>query len=806
MKFADIILPLPLSTVYTYEVPQQFLGVKIGSRVIVQFGQKKIYTALIYRLHDSEPKTYRAKPIIEVLDSEPFISDKQIELWNWLADYYCCQLGDVMNAALPSTFKLSSETVLIRTELNYEEKQLTDNEFLLIDAFDIQSSLSLKEVAEILNQKTIFPTINSLISKQLITSVEEVNDKYKPKIVRYVTLKVQHPYELISTKAHKQKLLLDTYFKLSNQQNDSAVSFSKLINHSKASHSSLKNLVEKNIFKILYIQESRLKHYTYDHLLNFDLSDKQQLALESIIEQFKNKDVVLLNGVTSSGKTEIFVKLIRQFVKTGQQTLYLLPEIALTTQLINRLRQHFGDDVGVYHSKFSNNERAEIWKEVQQGKKYKIIIGTRSSIFLPFSKLGLIIVDEEHEVTFKQQHPSPRYNARDTAIKYAQILQSKVLLASATPAIDSYFNTTTQKYGLVELKERYSGIEMPEIHIEDIKYVTHRKLMKGAFSPFLLQEIQTALDEKNQVILFQNRRGFAPISECNSCGWTAKCNSCDVSLTYHKFQNVLKCHYCGYSEHTVKKCKSCGSIDLKIKGFGTEKIEEELEAIFKDAVIKRLDLDTTSKKYAYEEIITDFEDEKIDILIGTQMVTKGLNFNKVSLVGVLNANSLLNFPDFRSYERAFQLMTQVSGRAGRKYKQGKVVIQTYSPEHPIIESVKNNNYTQMFNTELLERKQFNYPPYVKLISIIVSHKDFNKTNLAARDLAIHLRQAFTTVLGPEYPSVSRIKNKYLKSILIKLESDYSLKKSKTHILSLVQSMNQISQYKSVRFTIDVDPL
>ena len=713
-----------------------------------------------------------------------------------------------MQSALPSVMKLSSETKLILEDnTEYEKETLNDKEYLVIEALELQNELSLNEVSRILNQKTIFPTIKSLLSRKVISLLEEISEEFKSKKVRVVRC-IDRNVDIASFKnAKKQAQIYQSFLQLEKNNSNEPILVSQLLKATSSSHQTLNSLVKKNIFSIEEKEISRIESFDNHNLVSFELSEIQQTAFSNIKSSFLKKDVVLLHGVTSSGKTEIYIKLISEVLARGEQVLYLLPEIALTTQIINRLRKHFGDLVGVYHSKFNNNERAEIWNEVANGSRFPIILGTRSSIFLPFQNLGLIVVDEEHESTFKQKQPSPRYNARDTAIKYAQLLNAKVLLASATPSLESYHNALSNKYALVNLTERYGGVKMPEIEIENIKYVTHRKQMQGAFSPALLNEVKQTLSKGEQVILFQNRRGFAPVSECKSCGWTANCKSCDVSLTFHKQQKVLKCHYCGYTELPVSKCKSCGSFEVQIKGYGTEKLEEELHAFFPSASIKRLDLDTTRKKNAYQNIINDFENRSIDILIGTQMITKGLDFDNVSLVGIINADALLNFPDFRAYERSYQLMAQVAGRSGRKYKQGKVLIQTYSVDNEIIQAVKNNDYLGMFNTEISERKAFKYPPFCKLISITVSHKDYNLTNLASRDLAILLRKSFNSnILGPEYPVVSRVKNRYLKNILIKIGSDLSINRSKKHIVSLIDTINRHQDYRSVRFTIDVDPL
>lgn len=806
MIFVDVILPLPLQNTFTYEVPPEFSAIKKGIRVIVQFGQKKFYTAVVYKTHQKSPKNYTAKPIINILDCQPIISNQQFKLWEWIANYYCCSLGDVMNSALPSVLKLSSETKLKISENLVDKSSLNDKEFLVLEALEIQKELTLNEVSKILNQKTIFSTINSLISRKVIFLLEELNEQFKPKSIRFVYCLNKDVDFKIFKNAKRQEQVFRSFIDLTKENKSNSVTVKELLEVSSSSHKSLNALVTKGVFSIEEKEISRIDVYENEDLISFDLSDEQQIALNKIQNFYKSKDVVLLHGVTSSGKTEIFIKLIEDVISRGEQVLYLLPEIALTTQMINRLRKCFGDKVGVYHSKFNNNERGEIWSEVLNANRFPIILGTRSSIFLPFSNLGLIVVDEEHENSFKQKLISPRYNARDTAIMYANIIGAKVLLASATPSLETYHNALSQKYGLVTLSKRYGGVNMPKIDIEDIKYVTHRKQMKGTFSPRLLEEIKKSLLYKQQVILFQNRRGFAPVCSCKSCGWTAKCQSCDVSLTYHKQQQLLKCHYCGFFENIVKKCKTCSSMEVQIKGYGTEKIEEELQPFLPDAIIKRLDLDTTKSKNAYQTIINDFENNNIDVLIGTQMLTKGLDFDNVSLVGIINADALLNFPDFRSHERSFQLMAQVSGRAGRKSKQGNVIIQTYSADHNIIHAVQGNDYISMYHSELQDRKIFNYPPYCKLVLIIVSHRDYNLTNQAARELAIVLRQYFSqNVLGPEYPYVSRIKNRYLKNILVKIGSDLSLNQSKKHILKMVNSVQKLSPYRSVRFTLDVDP-
>ncbi len=808
MRFADVILPIPLNGLFTYEIPPNLEEVENGMRVIVPFGHKKVYTAIVYRTHKREPQNYRAKPIFERLDLQPIISPTQFSLWEWISTYYCCGLGDVMNAALPSALKLSSQTKIHKIPSDNPISILTEKEQMVMNALENKSELTFHDVSKLLSKTSVFPVINALISKNIIGTFEEVTERYKSKRQRMVMLAspLVDNTDIIK-KAPKQWQLLQQFIQLSNEKTSSEMSVQFLLRHSNSNHACLNALIKKGIFKTFEKEVSRLHEVVKHSPLPLTLSPQQVLAHAALKNSLATKNVVLFHGVTSSGKTEVLIQLIKEVIENHQQVLYLLPEIALTTQLIRRLRQHFGDSIAVYHSKFSNNERMEIWNEVKNTNRFSVVLGTRSALFLPFKQLGLIVIDEEHEITFKQHHSVPKYNARDTAIKYAQIHDAKVVLASATPSLESYYNAQSKKYGLVELNERYGGVKLPEIDIVDIKYWSHRKLMKGAFSPILLDHINEALEKKKQVILFQNRRGFAPLNMCGFCGFTTQCVSCDVSLTYHKNQDVLKCHYCGHTEPISKNCRSCGSNEMNVKGYGTEKIEEELQPFFPSSKISRLDLDTTKKKNAYDQIITDFENGTIDILIGTQMITKGLDFKNVSLVGIINADGVLNFPDFRSFERSFQLMSQVAGRAGRKGKQGKVIIQTYSADHDIIQAVQKNDFSAMYQTQMTERKAFNYPPFCKLISISVKHKNLELTNQAARDLAIHLRATFKEqVLGPEYPSVSRIKNRFIKKILLKIGPGVSLNKSKSYLMNVIQSLNQSKPYRAVRFEIDVDPI
>ena len=715
-----------------------------------------------------------------------------------------------MKAALPAGLKLSSETVIIGLNHSVKLDDLNDKEYLIVEALEHQSKLSLLDISDILDQKTIFPTIKSLIDRNCISLLEELNHKYKPKIARKVHLLIKQNKidELIDSlsRAPKQRDIVNSFLELAKDVKSKDVFVPELLKKSNTGHQTLNSLVKKNIFTIKDQVVDRIEYIDHELKKEKILSLDQITSYNQIKKQFESKDVVLFHGVTSSGKTEVYVKLIKEAIKQGDQVLYLLPEIALTTQLISRLRQYFGDKIGVYHSKFSQNERVEVWNQVLNGKRFPIILGARSALFLPFQKLGLVIIDEEHEASFKQNNPNPRYNARDTAIVLAKKHQAKTLLGSATPSLESYFNSKNGKYGLVELNKRFGGIEMPKIELVDLQKLSYTKKINGSFSPFLIDQMSTALDNGKQIILFQNRRGFAPVSECISCGWTSKCKSCDVTLTFHKKIELLKCHYCGYSENPVQKCKSCASLEVKVKGLGTEKIEEEVKSIFPEHSVFRMDLDTTSKKHAYHEIITAFEDKSIDILIGTQMITKGLDFDNVGVVGVLNADNILNFPDFRSHERAYQLMTQVAGRSGRKDERGVVIIQTYSTNHPMIKLVQDNNYHGMFEHEIAERKLFKYPPYNKLIRITLLHRDYKILNLASQDLSVLMQKQFAeNVLGPEYPFISRIRNKFLKNILLKMDDSMSYKNTKSYLLSLIKNLQKNQMYKSVRVVLDIDP-
>ncbi len=848
--FVDVILPLSVPNLYTYRVPYDWNdSIAVGQRVVVQFGKGKLYSALVRRVHEVPPKQYAAKYIESILDEFPVVNEKQFALWEWMSGYYMCTIGDVMIAALPGGFRLSSETKLILHQ-DYKEKlpttDLSDKEFLILDALELRDVLSLNDVSAIVEQKTVYPLIKSMIEKGVVVIQEELKERYKPKIETFVALadaydseeQLKALFDQLEKKAGKQLDVLMAFIKLSERysKNKKEVKKKDIVKMVDGADAAIKGLLKKNVLELYEAEVGRLTAFENENKVT-QLNDIQQQTFDLINKQFsEGKDVALLHGVTSSGKTEIYVKMVEEVMAEGKQVLYLLPEIALTTQIINRLKKYFGEAVGVYHSKFNENERVEVWKSVLNStfkvqrlksgdqnsveqkeqaattlnselSNYKLIIGARSALFLPFDNLGLIIVDEEHDSSFKQYDPAPRYNARDSAIFLAHIHKAKTLLGSATPSVESYFNAQEGKYGFAEMKQRFGGIQMPEILIADVKEASKRKEMKSHFSPMLLDHIALALQNKEQVILFQNRRGFAPQLECDTCAWVPQCINCDVSLTYHKNTNQLRCHYCGYSVKPPSKCAACGDTNIKMKGFGTEKIEEELAIFYPAAKIARMDLDTTRSKFAHQHIIQDFEDGNIDILVGTQMVTKGLDFDNVSMVGILNADSMLNFPDFRAFERSYQLMAQVSGRAGRKNKRGKVIIQTHNPDHSIIQNVWNNDYLSMYTNQLLDRKNFHYPPYYRLIEITLIHKDLDLVNASSKFLADQLKIHFAKrVLGPEFPLVSRIRNLYHKNILLKVEREASVVQVKKILNEMITMFKNDTTFKPVRIQLDVDPM
>lgn len=811
--FIEVILPIALPQTFTYKVSEaEFDYLKPGCRVAVPFGKSKFYTGLVSEKHHNAPALYEAKEIHQIIDEFPVVTEIQLKHWQWIATYYMCCIGEVYRTALPTALMLESETVIAAQQsIDLNENQLSDDEYLLIEALQQQTSLKITEVASILNKKKVFPVIQQLIAKGVVSLQEEMVEEYKPKLVRYIRLfpefnsadKLEELLSLLKN-AQKQKDLVLSYFQLQASQRK-PISVKELTEYSGVTATIVKVLIEKEIFEEYYIQHDRVSFDDVDQN-EIILSNPQSEALHGIQNEFQTKDVCLLHGVTASGKTEVYIKLIEEYLEQNKQVLYLLPEIALTTQLVYRLTKHFGNKVAVFHSKYSNNERVEVWNQVlNQSDKAQIVIGARSALFLPFQNLGLIVVDEEHEPTFKQVDPAPRYHARDAAIVLANFHQSKVLLGSATPSIESYFNAQSGKYGFVELHERFGNAVLPEIHLVDLKDNYFRKKMTGHFSQFLIDTMTEALSNGEQIILFQNRRGYAPVIECMTCGHIPQCPQCDVSLTYHKFKGQLRCHYCGHSMAKPTNCHACSSVDLTSKGFGTEQIELELASLFPTKNVKRMDQDTTRGKYAFEKLIDSFKNREIDILVGTQMLAKGLDFDNVSLVGILNADSMLYFPDFRAFERSYQMMTQVSGRAGRSDKKGNVVIQTYNPVHNTIQQVTNNDYLGMYKEQLYERHIYKYPPYFKLIKLTIKHKDFDKLKEGSMWLYQVLRQQFDIpVLGPEEPPVSKIRNEYIRTILIKIPQENHLGNIKKAIQKILNSFDAISQYRTIKVTVNVD--
>lgn len=810
--FINVILPLALDKTFTYAVnEEEYRFIVPGMRVAVPFGKSKIYTALVIEKHQTPPELYEAKEIQQIIDEYPIVNPLQIEHWQWIANYYMCSVGEVYKAALPSGLILESETLLTSEKSTFEQQEVTDEEYLILEALQSQSSITLAEVTKILNKKKVIPVIQSLIQKGLLLMNEEVQEQYKPKLVKYVKLhdeflqqdKLQELLELLG-KAEKQKDLVLHYFQLFARERK-PISSKVLLETAGVSVAVLKNLIEKNIFVTYYINQDRVV-FEKEEGFEIQLSDAQNQAFQSLVSNFQKYDVNLFHGVTASGKTEVYIKLIEEYIAQDKQVLFLLPEIALTTQLVQRLTAYFGNQVAVFHSKYNSHERIEVWQQVlHNSEKAKVVLGVRSALFLPFSNLGLIVVDEEHEATYKQQDPAPRFHARDAAIVLAKMHHAKVVLGSATPSIESYFNAQSKKYGLIELFERYNNVVLPEIHLIDLKDKYFRKRMDGHFSDELIERMQETLGNGEQIMLFQNRRGYSPYIECITCGHVPQCPNCDVSLTYYKYKEALKCHYCGYHIAKPTHCHHCHSLDLSTKGFGTEQIELELKKLFPTKRIARMDQDTTRGKFAFEKLIDAFKNQEIDILVGTQMLAKGLDFENVTLVGILNADNLLNQPYYRAYERAYQMMVQVSGRAGRKAKKGSVVIQTYNPLHNTIQQVVNNNYGAMYKEQIYERNNFKYPPYYRLIQIKLRHKDYDKLkegsmwlyNVMTQNLAI-------PILGPEEPVVNRIRNEYIRTILIKVPNNSNLVNTKKLIKKVLMSFDAVPQYRAIKLTVNVD--
>ncbi|MEO6253559.1 MAG: primosomal protein N' [Ferruginibacter sp.] len=813
--WAEIILPLALPTIYTYSIPTELLARAIpGCRVEVVFGKHKKYAGIIKSVLDKQP-SYPTKAILNVLDDEPILFPQQLKLWQWLSEYYMCSEGEVMAAALPTHFKLSSETILVYNEEAGEDfTHLNDEEFLVAEALLLKKELRLTEVQQILDITHVYPLVKKLIDKKICFVWEAMDEQYKVKKESYVILNPEYSNEeklseLLNnwSRAPKQMELLLAFLHLQKTEGD--VIQNELLKKAGATLAQLKGLTEKNILIVEKRSVDRIKSLPKNVEIDFEFSAAQQQSSDAVAKAFETKNVCLLHGVTSSGKTQVYIKLIEKYFAAGQQVLYLLPEIALTTQIIRRLQKHFGGNITIYHSRFNNNERIELWNKIRTGE-VKIVLGARSALFLPFKDLGLIIVDEEHDPSFKQQDPAPRYNARDAAIYYASLFPAdggaKVLLGSATPSVESYFNAMHDKYALVELNERFGGIKLPEIEIVDTRQVAQKG--KVMISPQLKEAMQKALDGDRQVILFQNRRGYNPYLICGACGYIPQCTHCDVSLTLHKFSNKLHCHYCGSSYPKLISCPACGSNNWLEKNFGTEKIEEQLEDDFPKHKIARMDVDSVRGKMAHDNLIQLFEQHRLDILVGTQMVVKGLDFDKVSLVGILDADGLLAFADFRVNERAFQLMEQVSGRAGRKKEQGKVIIQATNTKHPILQLVQQHDYKQFYIMEIESRKQFFYPPYSRIILLTLKHKDKNIVTAAAEKLAALLKQDLNNfIVGPAAPVVNRIRNQYLMEILIKLPKEPGMSvRYKAAIRNHINQVTGEKNFKAVTVIADVDKM
>lgn len=818
-KYVDVIVPLPIAGQYTYSLPEGWdEKVKEGCRVVVPFGRKKYYTAIITKVHETPPEEYETKDVAEILDERPVLLARQYAFWKWMADYYLCTLGDVYKAALPSGMKLESETVVVCNPDFEAVEPLTEREQSVMNLLSSETEQCITQLEKSSGIRQILPVIKSLLEKEAVKVKEELKRSYKPRTEARVRLtpgmqdeeKLRGLFDGLA-RAPKQLAVLMKYIELSGWGTSGTdlkeVTRKSLLEASGASSAILNGLTGKGIFELYYQEVGRLAKGVCNTVSLNPLNPAQQQAYYSVLSLFATKNVCLLHGVTSSGKTEIYIHLIDQVLKSGKQVLYLLPEIALTTQITERLKRVFGNRLGIYHSKFPDAERVEIWQKQLSEQDYDVILGVRSSVFLPFRRLGLVIVDEEHETTYKQQDPAPRYHARSAAIMLASMFGAKTLLGTATPSIETYYNARQGKYGLVELTERYQNIRLPQIELVDIKELARKKRMTAQFSPLLLQKIREALEHKEQVILFQNRRGFAPMIECRTCGWVPRCRNCDVSLTYHKGMNQLTCHYCGYTYQVPKSCPACGGVELVNRGFGTEKIEDDIRTVFPEARVARMDLDTTRTRTAYERIIADFEEGKTDILIGTQMVSKGLDFDRVSVVGILNADSMLNYPDFRSYERAFQLMAQVAGRAGRRNKQGLVVLQTKSPDLPLIHQVMANDYFRMYSEQLEERELFKYPPFYRLVYVYLKHRKEDVLDQAAELMASCLRKGLEErVLGPDKPPVSRIQTLFIKKIVVKIELDASLAKVRAYLQQVQRFLTEDERFRSLLVYYDVDPM
>ena len=820
--FADIALPIPIPKLFTYRVSNEFSdSIVVGARVIVQFGRKKVVTGIVENLHNTPPEVYVAKPILELLDTEPVVTAIQLTVMKWIASYYMCTLGEVINAALPSGLKISSESrIQLHPEHNYQgsDYPFDEKELIILHALEEKDSLTYKDAADLIELKSAYKFIKSLIQKDVILIYEEIREKYQPKKVKKIRLKtlfieeedaIEGLFEKLSKKPKQTDILLKYLQQIPIYQ-DKALNYNGVAksNFTTAgcSVSSLQTLIKNEVFEEFTEVISRFGEFEEDSDKKIELTEHQSDATEKILKHFEQKDTCLLHGITGSGKTEVYINLIKEILDQGRQVLYLLPEIALTAQIVNRLKRVFGSRMGVYHSKFSNNERVEVWQGLLDGR-FDFIVGVRSAIFLPFENLGLIVVDEEHETSYKQYDPAPRYHARDVALYLAQAHHAKTILGSATPSLESYYNATNGKYGLVTLDKRYAGAQLPTMEIANTRTERKRKTIKGNFTTVLVEAIRSTLEKKEQTIIFQNRRGYSNYLSCDDCGFIPECHRCSVSLTYHQYKNQLNCHYCGHKEAVPVACPACGSSNIRTIGYGTEKIEEDLKLLFPEARIQRMDLETTRSKYAYQNIIKAFEDEEIDILVGTQMVSKGFDFDKVSLVGVFDTDRMIHFPDFRSIERTFQLVTQVSGRAGRGDFPGKVIIQTEDPDQKIIKQILTQDYLSFYENEIADRDKYNYPPFARLIKITLRNRDKRLGQEAMSHMANILREDLneSRVLGPQEPVINKIRDKYLMELFVKIEGKYSINAVKKIIHKAQLELIQEKRFKAIEVIFNVDP-
>jgi len=812
--FAEIILPLAVGNTFTYRIPLEFMEEAIpGKRVLVPFGKSKIYSGLIYKIHTTAPKEYEARYIHSVIDPEPIILESHMEFWHWIAAYYLCHTGEVMKAALPSGLKLESEHFLVLNEdFEPDSLDLSMRENQILDLLYHKGEIRMEEIARTLGLKTAYASIHSLIQKKCLYIREEISKGYQPKKKAFIRLnpdfdqeeKRKVLFEELEKRPAQLSILL-AYYKL-HKKPAQDIAKSELLVVSGQNPGILNTLIKKGVFQAIEKRISRLEVFSNETDEAFTLSEAQEIAYQSIKEILRLPKPVLLHGVTSSGKTQVYFRFIQDFLDQGKQVLYLLPEIALTAQLVNRLRKQFGDTVGIYHSQFNENERVETWENTLN-QKYSILIGARSALFLPFKNLGLLILDEEHDASFKQFDPSPRYHARDAALYLAAMQKASIILGTATPSIETYYQAMSGKYGYVSLKERFGGVQVPEVEIIDMKEESREKKLKLHFSSTLTQALENTINEKNQVILFQNRRGYSPMVLCKSCGFVQRCIQCDVSLTLHKFTQKMHCHYCGYKAEIPKICPVCMNPHIIDQGLGTEKIEEELQSLYPELRIGRMDQDSVKGKNGHWKILSELEDNKLDVLIGTQMVSKGLDFGNIQLIGVMNADLLLNFPDFRAFERGFQTLTQVGGRAGRRKKRGKLLIQTYTPLHPILHFIKNHDYDGLYRAEIAERERFGYPPFTRLIRIQCRNTEIHKLQAFTYALSIPLKQRFgEMILGPEEALIPRVRNYYIQEFLLKFpRNTFSPQAIKQALIQILQEIGSKKEFKSTSVNLDVDP-